>query len=161
MPDFRMSAHYLRVRKFMSKIGCQRVEVKPVLPILEVRKLRAALILEETLELLKALGFEVQLDAVGHVVSIPIKVPLDLAEIVDGIMDVRVVTTGTLIACGVPDIAFCEEVDNNNLKKFGPGHKIREDGKLIKPPDHEGPRISELLFELIDSAEVHNAIAET
>ena len=65
----------------------------------------------------------------------------DLCAIVDGCCDLSVVTIGTLSACGVPDELFLKLVDENNLAKFGDGHSIREDGKLIKPSDHKPPAI--------------------
>src|SRR5690606_33615746 len=73
----------------------------------------------------------------------------DLEKTVDGCCDLKVVTTGTLSSCGIPDELFQKEVDENNLKKFGPGHSYREDGKLIKPPGHQPPNIKGLLEELL------------
>jgi hypothetical protein len=71
-----------------------------------------------------------------------------MVELVDGCCDLSVVTIGTLSACGVSDDPFLMEVDQNNLDKFGDGHSYREDGKLIKPPDHQPPRIEELLEDI-------------
>ncbi len=45
----------------------------------------------------------------------------------------------------MPDKEIQKMVDNNNLEKFGPGHSIREDGKLIKPPYHKAPDIQGFL----------------
>jgi len=52
-----------------------------------------------------------------------------------------VVTIGTLIAFGVDDEPVLEEVDQANLRKFGPGSYERDDGKWIKPPDWTPPDI--------------------
>ncbi|RME74113.1 MAG: hypothetical protein D6785_16225, partial [Planctomycetota bacterium] len=68
-----------------------------------------------------------------------------LVEIADGCADIMVVTTGTLSACGISDIPLQEEVDQNNLSKFGPGGYEREDGKWVKPPDHKPPKILKIL----------------
>jgi hypothetical protein len=65
----------------------------------------------------------------------------NLEQIVDGCCDIKVVTTGTLIACGVPDILFQDMVDENNLEK-AKNWTIREDGKFIKHPDHKPPDIA-------------------
>ena len=47
--------------------------------------------------------------------------------------------TGTLSALGVDDVVPQQIVNNANLRKFDAGHSIREDGKLIKPPDFVPP----------------------
>lgn len=62
-----------------------------------------------------------------------------IIDVVDGACDLRYVTTGTLVAFGVPDLHVQREVDQNNMLKFRPGHSFREDGKLIKPADHPVP----------------------
>ena len=71
----------------------------------------------------------------------------NLVAIADGCADLSVVTIGTLVACGIPDRDLLWEVDVNNLKKFAPGLTIREDGKLIRPPDHPPPDIERVLRE--------------
>jgi predicted HAD superfamily Cof-like phosphohydrolase len=75
---------------------------------------------------------------------------LNTAEVIDGCCDLKVVTTGTLSAFGLPDELFQEEVDTNNLAKFGPGGRRREDGKWVKPPNHKPPDIAGLLKRLED-----------
>ncbi len=150
------SDHYKRIEEFMRLAG-QDTPDKPIIPSLEVRELRAKLILEEALETIQALGFDVVIDndteydtivQMNNNLRFVEAYKPSLEEIVDGVIDISVVSYGTLVACGVPDLPFQEEVDNNNLAKFGPGHSRREDGKLIKPPDHKPPRIKELLETL-------------
>lgn len=134
----------------MQKAG-QEVPTSPTLPSLEVRKLRAKLILEEALETVHALGFSVQYDnynSRNHDVLFVDENDPNIEEVIDGCCDVKVVTTGTLVAFGLPDDPFQDEVDDNNLAKFGPGHSIRGDGKLIKPPGHKPPKIKEILDTL-------------
>ena len=134
------TAHQQRVLEFMLRAK-QEAPTKPTMPNEKIRLLRAKLILEEALETIEALGFAVRMQDGTNLVSMeavvlsPELVP-DLTEIVDGCCDVSVVTTGTLIACGVEDEPVLLAVDRNNLAKFGPGHSYREDGKLIKPPGH-------------------------
>jgi predicted HAD superfamily Cof-like phosphohydrolase len=140
----------------------------PTFPSQEVRLLRAKLILEKALETIHALGFNPRVKSYGAppLDGVPVTtnsvslIPLDqgyetacsvldrLVAIADGCADLSVVTTGTLSACGIPDLPILEAVDNNNLAKFGPGHYIRSDGKLIKPPDHQPPDLKAVLLNL-------------
>lgn len=144
------STHQQRIEAFMALAG-QAAPGHPALPSLEIRKLRAKLILEEALEAINALGFNViasvspvgtsqdQLSLVEHGLG------PDLVGIADGCADVSVVTIGTLSACGIGDEALLKLVDENNLAKFGPGGHRREDGKWVKPPGHQPPDIKKLL----------------
>lgn len=141
------SGHYKKVEEFM-RLAKQGTPSEPTMPDEETRLLRAKLIFEEALETIEGLGFNVCLDRLDlrcGDIEFEANNKEDLVEIIDGCCDIKVVTTGTLVACGVPDKLFQEEVDQNNLDKFGPGHSFREDGKLIKPPDHKPPKIKELL----------------
>jgi predicted HAD superfamily Cof-like phosphohydrolase len=70
-----------------------------------------------------------------------------MIEVADGCADVSVVTIGTLSACGIADKPLLKEVDESNLRKFGPGYSKREDGKWIKPPDWKVPDIAKVLNE--------------
>jgi predicted HAD superfamily Cof-like phosphohydrolase len=138
IPEFR-TQHQLRINEFMRLAG-QELPDKPCVPSFEVRKLRARLILEEALETIHALGFQV-LDGM-HIA--PSGEP-NLIEIIDGCCDVSVVTIGTLSACGIPDGVFLNEVDQSNLRKFGPGGRRREDGKWLKSSDWVPPDIAGIL----------------
>ena len=159
------SRHQQRIERFMW-LADQPVPKKPAMPSPKVRLLRAKLILEEALETVKALGFRVGIidtPLEGFFTGIEIgKLKLrsdfnpDLMEIVDGCCDLSVVTIGTLSACGVPDLQFLEEVDDNNLAKFGPGGHRREDGKWVKPPDHQPPQIQQLLDKLVGTKELQD-----
>lgn len=154
-----ITEHQERVEKFM-KLAGQELPDRPTLPNEEVRLLRAKLILEEALETIEALGMSVCVtykDGLTfgptiekhNICFIPNKTA-NLEEIIDGCCDISVVTIGTLSACGVPDQPFLEEVDENNLAKFGPGGYRREDGKWVKPPDHTPPKIKEVLKAIND-----------
>lgn len=141
------TVHQFRVEQFM-RLARQELPDHPVLPSEDIRRLRARLILEEAFETVKALGFSVK---IGHDVNeechftyVADQTP-DLVQIADGCADISVVTIGTLSACGIPDLPLLALVDDNNLVKFGPGHSFREDGKLIKPPDHKPPDIAGFL----------------
>jgi predicted HAD superfamily Cof-like phosphohydrolase len=154
------SYHQLQVEAFMLRQNnpLQTVPVVPTKPSPQARILRAKLIIEEALETIEGLGVDLFLVSYDQPLRQDGAVSLtrakldfeanerfDLIEAVDGCCDLRVVTTGTLSAMGIPDAAVQCEVDNNNLQKFGPGHKIREDGKLIKPMGHKPPRIHHIL----------------
>lgn len=155
--------HMLRIRKFM-KLAGQEIPGAPEIPAEHIRILRARLILEEAFETVEALGVNVRIGTEpGHWSQdqIPISKWLrsgcllsydtatsvipNLKDIVDGCADISVVTIGTLLACGVHDVAVLEEVDKNNLAKFGPGGYRDDGGKWVKPPDHAPPRIREIL----------------
>lgn len=133
------SEHQRRIEEFMRRAK-QDVPDRPVFNIqdgrLDVALLRARLIYEEACETIKALGCRINRGEVAF--DPPVKTLL-LPEIVDGLADLSVVTIGSLSAFGVADIPILRLVDENNLAKFGPGHSIREDGKLVKPPDHVPP----------------------
>ncbi len=141
--------HQERVEEFMRKAR-QVLPSKPTIPTLAVRTLRAKLIFEEALEKIHGLGLAVMHEHPDMVLHFQIRkehlafdengLP-DLVEIVDGCCDVSVIAIGTLSACGVRAAPLLKLVDKNNLAKFGPGHSIREDGKLIKPPGHKPPDI--------------------
>ncbi len=134
----------------------QECPTTPTLPSEDVRRLRAKLILEEALETVEALGFtgyarftETGKGITPHEVFLhPHSKGPNLEEVIDGCCDVSVVTMGTLIACGIPDDLPLLMVDENNLAKFGPGHSIRADGKLIKPPGHAKPKWAKLIENL-------------
>ena len=163
------SEHQRRVDAFMRLAG-QRVPDAPTDLTEEERILRAKLILEEVLETIRdGLGVNLTIlvrymtpDAKGQVVwndhvaevtkdtvNFEVVRPFDLIETIDGCCDLSVVTVGTLSAAGIPDTPFLRAVDRNNLEKFGEGHQIREDGKLIKPPGHKPPDIAGLLAEIM------------
>ncbi|NDQ58588.1 MAG: hypothetical protein GZ088_16090 [Acidipila sp.] len=157
--DGYKSKNQLMIDVFMSKMrsDTQHVPPIPLMPSLEVRKLRARLMLEECLETINAgLGLNVNFNLGGHeVTNVKMELlqftdngPGDLIQVADGCADVEVVTTGTASACGIALQPCFDIVMPNNLMKFAPGHTWREDGKLVKPPNH--PDIAlELKCELI------------
>lgn len=164
----KKSSHQVAVESFMT-LGGQEVPKKPCIPNVEIRRLRAKLILEEALETIHALGFEPDLifDKMDE------RFNPNLEQIVDGCCDLRVVTTGTLSACGVSDIRPQELVDENNLEKFRwPYNNLPNEyktltlkhikqqsdmfvevavrdsnGKILKPPSHKPPEIQKELDE--------------
>lgn len=155
------------IEVFMAKMrsDAQFVPTAPTMPSLEIRKLRARLMLEEVMETIEnGLGLSVSLlgtnvepspdgtvwPSVLNVENIKIEEihPGSLIEIADGCADVEVVTTGTASACGIAHQSIFDPVMCNNLMKFAPGHSFRADGKLVKPKDHP-PVSNAILNELM------------
>ncbi len=104
-----MTTEQMQVRNWMQNFG-QDCPPKPTIPSLEVRKLRAKLCVEELMELIKALGFTLCLktECGGFVYDIKTEDWIfvedqtpNLVEIADGAEDLKVVTEGTLVACGL------------------------------------------------------------
>lgn len=140
------SDHQMRVERFMILAG-QSIAANPTLSSFEVRKFRADMILEEALEAIEGLGFDVEATNPDGELELVEAWKPDLIKIADGCADIRVVTTGTLSALGISDLALQEEVDTNNLLKFAPGAYQRSDGKWMKPPGHRPPDIEKVLLE--------------
>jgi len=158
------SEHQLNVEAFMLRAK-QEVPIVPTMPNAEVRALRARLILEEAFETIKALGVcveatlpdgdmivdgnEVEFKDLRLIASDdehrwPSFEP-NMIEVIDGVCDLSVVGIGTLSAMGCPDLPFIRAVDAANLRKFGPGHSWRGDGKLLKPPGFAPPDLESIL----------------
>lgn len=146
--------HQQRVAEFMLRAG-QNFPDRPEVPPGAVRLLRARLIFEEALETIAALGISVHLRSATHyglafedfsLQDRHIGDAINLEDIADGCADISVVTTGTLLACGIADRPLLEEVDRSNLAKFtGDGHRHPETGKWIKPSDWAPPNIAGVL----------------
>lgn len=146
---------HIAVAEFMLKAN-QTVPILPIVPHLSVRRLRARLILEEALETIEALGLELRQIveepfASGDLVTIDsfdIKVGYkkpSLKGIADGCADLKVVTVGTEIACGINGMPIFEEVMRSNFTKFSKGCRIREDGKILKGDGFQSPNIEPIL----------------
>jgi predicted HAD superfamily Cof-like phosphohydrolase len=143
--------HQRRVRAFMQRAG-QDTPTEVTVPDRNTRILRAKLILEEALETIEALGVEVWAKGSGGSEEVGLgstdtslqfvnSGQVDLEGVADGCADISVVTQGTLIAFGIDDEPLLEEVDEANLRKFGPGGYRRDDGKWMKPADWQPPDI--------------------
>ena len=162
----RLTDHAYLVACF-AKLAGQDIPSAPTIPDERTRILRAKLIMEEALETIRGLGVAMSIKEgywdypfnVDHMKAGNITFFNDdfhepnLKEIVDGCLDLRVVTTGALVACGITDSPDLQEtVDVNNIVKFRKdkdGYK-REDGKWVKPSDHPAPKI-QLLLDLMTS----------
>lgn len=157
--------HQKRIEQFMRKAG-QKIPIAPSVPTDDVIILRARLVMEETLELLEAMGVSVSVNDVSCSPPIVMKnlqfylEPerwISLADVAKEAADLSVVTIGTLTACGIHDVQLLKVVDDNNLDKFGPGSYCGPDGKWIKPPGHTKPDIYTLLSEQVERDGLHNS----
>jgi len=126
--EYLTTQSYDRVKEFMQKIP-QDTPEEICIPAMEIRQLRAKLIFEEAIETIDALGVEVGMlegDTWYPYILDDDTIfrnndkQTNLIGIIDGCNDIQVVTLGTLISCGVPDVPFQREVDESNLRKFEP-----------------------------------------
>lgn len=126
----------------------QETPKTPTIPSPEIRILRAKLIFEEALETInKGLGVSIRShgDAVFcDLVDFFAEEDGDLIELSDGCADLKVVTVGTEIACGINGKPIFEEVMRSNFTKFIDGH-MRDDGKWQKGPSYERPNLEPIL----------------
>lgn len=112
-------------------------------------ELRAKLILEEAIETVEAMGFEVSVGTEGspsahqsgRVTIRQIRDP-DWPEVVDGLCDLIYVTLGVAVEAGFRLNPFFAEVHRSNMTKVG--GPVREDGKVLKPDTWKPPRIKYL-----------------
>lgn len=163
--DIVPTRHCVNVAFFMQEAG-QEIPDHVCVPSVEVRRLRARLTLEEALETIEALGFQVfcgdvQIKDQGKALYLveDTSVEVNVEDIVKECLDCRVIATGTILSLGVMLTEDLEmEVDVNNLIKFRKdkdGHR-RDDGKWVKPSDHPKPRIG-LVIEQNNTAVIEVA----
>lgn len=122
-----MSTNFEKVQEFHAAIG-KPLPVKPTLP--EFREggiFRMKLIDEESNELRHALYDD------------------NMVEVADAIADLLYVVYGTAVEFGLPIDKIFAEVHRSNMTKFKHGAHFREDGKLLKGPGFEPPKIKEIL----------------
>lgn len=143
-----------RVRRFhedMAKVGAHG-DIgdfsDPYIPPGEVSDLRSRLQIEECIELCIALsGFDATRAMVMDALDKRRHEARD--ESMEGIAreaaDLTVITLGTVNACGIYLAPVFDEVMNANERKVGPGARVREDGKLLKPDGWVGPDVAAVL----------------
>lgn len=131
--------------KELMKLYKQEVREKPGIPNEETVRLRHSLNKEEFLELTKAMGLYEYYN-VNHATwqrgFDPKRV--DMVGVADGITDCIVVLLGCANAFGINIQPIWDLIHQNNLTKAnGP---VREDGKRLKGPNWEPPKIMEELL---------------
>lgn len=139
------------VREFHEAFG-QPIVDKPTVPSKERCVLRAALTLEEQLELLVGLGDdhdEPIKKTVAHVCRrlLTSEQGPDIVQVADAIGDALYVLYGTAIEFGIDMGPVVKEIHAANLRKLGPDGKplYDENGKVKKPEGWVGPDIAGVL----------------
>lgn len=106
------------------------------------RRLRANLILEETVETLAALGFGFDHDA-----KLYERRPEHPADQVKELCDLLYVVFGTFATMGVDAAEFFTAVHANNMTKAG--GEVRADGKRMKPPGYQPLNIRAVMHDYL------------
>ena len=154
-----MNTEQRQVREFM-EAAQQALPSQPTVPSLEVRMLRASLMLEECIETIRdGLGLDIfikaptdhgaRLEDVLLAQEAGLWFELhsgDLVCIADGCADTKVVTDGTALACGIDLEPVFAEVHRSNMSKFIDG-TFREDGKYVKGPSYSRAAIKPILIQ--------------
>ena len=115
----------------MTELAEQECPKEPMIPSIEVCRLRAKLILEEALETIEALGFDTSaiyqaLIDISYEFSIKLKEP-NLIDIADGLADLHYVGyCGTALACGIDMERVFNKVHQNNMSKLWTTQELKE-----------------------------------
>lgn len=147
-----MNQVQLDVLEFM-KAADQPFSPVPIVPPREVRKLHASLILEEAMETIHAMGFELvweisEENPRGHYVYLDTEDGPNLTEIYDGLADTSYVVNGAANAFGLDLQAGHDEAHRSNMSKFIDGYR-RDDGKWIKGPSYSKADFATLIGKQI------------
>ena len=131
------------VLEFMRTFG-QTCPEGPCIPSLSVRILRAKLIFEEALELIThglCVGIEIKSRPDGDWINIgELEIEDiefnqyghgDLTLIADGCSDLKVVTIGTEVACGIDGKEIFEEVHRSNMSKMWTLPEYKSANRLV------------------------------
>lgn len=147
-----------KVRDFHGKFG---VAIGDTLN-LEDRELRAKLILEEAVETVAAMGFDVEAQLYSDPLTRLAMFEGDaddregnIVEVADGIADLIYVALGAAVSFGINVAPIFDEVHRTNMAKDGGA--TRGDGKILKPEGWEPPRI---LGILANQQHIHDYVRE-
>jgi len=131
-----------KIIEFHDAVGSP-VPPKPVVPSLEILKLRQKLLQEEFEEATEAwerLTAVLQSDDPAQ--------PADVTAWVHELADLLYVAYGAILACGVDPDAVFAEVHRANLSKAG-GPR-RADGKILKPPGWQPANVQAVIEQQIN-----------
>jgi predicted HAD superfamily Cof-like phosphohydrolase len=145
--NYSFNSHIGDVKEFMV-LANQTTSNIIRTPSTQERILRAKLIFEESMETIQALGVGVQVGPNNDWVFVDIgEANYNPEDVLDGIADIFVVTTGAGICCGLTDVIeeAIDRVCQNNLSKVDGQHSFREDGKLLKSPNYKPVVLDDLI----------------
>lgn len=123
-------------------------------PNLDHREVRAKLIMEEAVETVAAMGYDVhaRIEERGRIGETAHREVAryakgfdqpDMIETIDGLCDLIYVVAGAAVTMGIDLDPFFEEVHRSNMAKDGGG--TRADGKIMKPEGWQPPDIAGVL----------------
>ena len=132
------SRHYDCVKAFTMAMG-QPVGQEVLSSDLDLLKMRMELIGEEVDEVLQETLWE---DAYGNP-------KIDRAELTKELADLLYVTYGMAVTIGLPIDEVFERVHRSNMSKLGDDGKplYRDDGKVLKGPNYQPPKLDDLFDE--------------
>lgn len=135
---------YEMVKEFHEKFGHPVADEPTVLADVNFEYMRLELIREELVELYEACGYDAK-----HLKEAPVLKwdGTDIVAVADALADLEYVVNGMALNMGInlPDVV--KEVHRSNMTKLGADGKpiYREDGKILKGPDYEEPKLMEIL----------------
>ena len=127
-----------QVKQFMEFVPSQKTPSKPTVPDIDTVNLRESLIAEEFEEYKLAVKNLIAADTEEDKIKA-------WSEVADAIGDLHYVVAGASVAFGLPMNPIQNAIHEANMRKFGPGHSIRDDGKLVKPEDWTPPDIESII----------------
>lgn len=157
----KVKTTYEQVKEFHSVFG-HPVAALPLSPGVKHIKFRTRFFLEETVELILALGARhpenahlrraVELlnaarEQIAQAKDYEFK-DVDLVEVADALGDLDYITSGAALTFGIPLPEVVAEIHRSNMSKLGEdGLPIYDDeGKVVKGPNYEPPQLELLLF---------------
>jgi len=144
----------------------QDVPDMPGMPSRDVCALRCRTLAEELLELCDALDVDIRMERnrangvrfygvdanPSPYASVQLEPETNLRDAYDAVLDILVFAVGTAIALGLELEPGWEEVHRSNMTKFIDGF-LREDGKWMKGPSYDPPRLAPIIQAQIAEAE--------
>jgi len=142
-------------RSLQEKKYLQHIPDKPIIPHKDVRELRAALIYEEAIEAIKAMGVSIYPKEEKSITDLKMSdlefeadKDCNIIEVADGLADSEVVVLGTYLTFGLlNDSEIFSEIHRSNMSKFPLGYNgMRPDGKWVKPDNFNEPDLKPIVI---------------
>lgn len=140
------------VEEFHRAMGLP-VRTTPTMPSEAERLMRARLVLEEALEVVRALGCVAAPRWDGEIEVVVNHQP-DLTNVAHELNDLLYVAHGGLAEMGAPPGVFAE-IHRANMSKLGDDGKpvLRADGKVMKGPNYKPPDVAGVLARAAPNAD--------